>query len=208
MNRRTQGKDASHRRIRTTASRMLRREGIQATSVHKVMSRAGLTVGGFYAHFDSRQQMIRRAFLDAVKQRRDLVAGLLQGKSTREWLPIFLASYLSVEHVRDRDNGCAWAALLSDLPRADATTRRMAQRLFESSVQFYAQTLESSAGKRKSGPGGALSAREAALASLAMAFGHLNLARMAVDERLRDEILSTGLKAAAAISAAAGRTSR
>ena len=101
----------------------------------------------------------------------------------------------------------------------------MAERLFDSSVRFYAQTLEQEEdgpgargrrasparqGRRAAGarsePAG-LSAREAALASLAMAFGHLNLARMAVSPRLRDEILATGLKAAAAISAAAGRSS-
>ena len=233
---RAEAKDVSHRRIRAAASRMLRREGIEATSVHKVMKGAGLTVGGFYAHFDSRQQMIRHAFLHAVRQRRDLVMRLLEGRPTPEWLPVFLQSYLSAEHMEDRDNGCAWAALLSELPRADTETRSVAERLFESTVRFYAQTLEgntdapaqergaasrntrrSSRGRRgaglSSGPAGsvasgpaALSAREAALSSLALAFGHLNLARMAVTPRLRDEILSTGLKAAAAISAAAGRS--
>ncbi|HTO22656.1 MAG TPA: TetR/AcrR family transcriptional regulator [Spirochaetia bacterium] len=225
MSTRTMAKDVSHRKIRAAASRMLRREGIEATSVHKVMKGAGLTVGGFYAHFDSRQQMIRHAFLHAVRQRRDLVMQLLQGRPTREWLPTFIRSYLSMEHVEDRDNGCAWAALLSELPRADTATRSVAERLFDSSVRFYAQTLEqeqdgagahgrrarpAQQGRRAAGarsePAG-LSAREAALASLAMAFGHLNLARMAVSPRLRDEILATGLKAAAAISAAAGRSS-
>jgi len=226
MSARTLAKDVSHRKIRAAASRMLRREGIEATSVHKVMKGAGLTVGGFYAHFDSRQQMIRHAFLHAVRQRRDLVMTLLQGRPTREWLPTFIRSYLSREHVEDRDNGCAWAALLSELPRADTATRSVAERLFDSSVRFYAQTLEpeehvstgargrkarpAAKGGRASrpnpGPAG-LTAREAALASLAMAFGHLNLARMAVSPRLRDEILATGLKAAAALSAAAGRSS-
>jgi len=223
MSARAQAKDVSHRRIRAAASRMLRREGIDATSVHKVMKGAGLTVGGFYAHFASRQQMIRHAFLDAVKQRRDLVMGLLEGRGSRDWLPTFLQSYLTVEHVEDRDNGCAWAALLSELPRADTQTRRMAERLFESSVRFYAQTLQDGgepvAGSRDTrrrpghptdrptSRGSALTAREAALSSLALAFGHLNLARMTVNPRLRNEILSTGLKAAAAISAAAGRNS-
>jgi len=225
MTTRTEAKDVSHRRIRAAASRMLRREGIEATSVHKVMKGAGLTVGGFYAHFDSRQQMIRHAFLHAVRQRRDLVMALLQDRPTPEWLPTFLQSYLSLEHVEDRDNGCAWAALLSELPRADTATRSVAERLFESSVRFYAQTLEPAQESQPRGRNArgrnaptaakarrdtsrssgapALSAREAALASLALAFGHLNLARMAVSPRLRDEILSTGLKAAAAISASA-----
>jgi len=203
MSTRTEAKDVSHRRIRAAASRMLRREGIEATSVHKVMKGAGLTVGGFYAHFDSRQQMIRHAFLHAVRQRRDLVMQLLQDRPAREWLPTFLRSYLSVEHVQDRDNGCAWAALLSELPRADTATRSVAERLFDSSVRFYAETLQQDASSGTP----TLSAREAALASLALAFGHLNLARMAVTPGLRDEILATGLKAAAAISAAAGRSS-
>lgn len=222
MNRRTVTKDASHQKIRATASRMIRRDGLEATSVHKVMKRSGFTVGGFYAHFDSRQQMIRHAFIEAVKQRRDRVNLLLEGRRPAEWLPRFLQDYLSAGHVDDRDNGCAWAALLSELPRADLTTRRMAERLFDSSVAFYARTLSeggapaassrSSRSREKNGAGKraaarpSLSAREAALASLAMAFGHLNLARMVVSSRLRKEILSTGLKAAAAISAAAAAT--
>lgn len=218
MNRRTVTKDASHEKIRATASRMIRRDGLEATSVHKVMKGSGFTVGGFYAHFDSRQQMIRHAFIEAVKQRRDRVNLLLEGRPPAEWLPRFLRDYLSAGHVDDRDNGCAWAALLSELPRADLTTRRMAERLFDSSVAFYARALTEGAapasrsrngrphGRNGSGKNtasrAALSAREAALASLAMAFGHLNLARMVVSPRLRKEILATGLKATAAISAA------
>ena len=186
--------------------------------MHKVMKRSGFTVGGFYAHFDSRQQMIRHAFIEAVKQRRDRVSLLLEGQPPAEWLPRFLQDYLSAGHVDDRDNGCAWAALLSELPRADLATRRMAERLFNSSVDFYARTLaegavpaarsgssrprEKNGGAKRTAALPSLSAREAALASLAMAFGHLNLARMVVSPRLRKEILSTGLKAAAAISAA------
>jgi len=221
MNRRTVTKDASHQKIRATASRMIRRDGLEATSVHKVMKRSGFTVGGFYAHFDSRQQLIHHAFIEAVKQRRDRVNLLLEGRPPAEWLPRFLQDYLSAGHVDDRDNGCAWAALLSELPRADLTTRRMAERLFDSSVAFYARALADGAAaprarngrpREKNGSAknaasrAALSAREAALASLAMAFGHLNLARMVVSPRLRKEILLTGLKAAAAISAATGDT--
>jgi hypothetical protein len=97
----------------------------------------------------------------------------------------------------------------------------MAERLFDSSVAFYARALADGAAaprarngrpREKNGSAknaasrAALSAREAALASLAMAFGHLNLARMVVSPRLRKEILLTGLKAAAAISAATGDT--
>jgi TetR/AcrR family transcriptional repressor of nem operon len=187
---------------------MIRREGLEATSVHKVMKRSGFTVGGFYAHFGSRQQMIRQAFIEAVKQRRDMVLGLLEGRDPVEWLPRFLESYLTAEHVDNRDGGCAWAALLSELPRADAATRRMAESLFDSSVRFYENAVREGAvapaAPRRKGAAPVLSPRETALASLAMAFGHLNLARMVVNPQFRDEILATGLKASAALAAGGG----
>ncbi len=206
MSFRTRTKKASHSKIRETASRMIREEGLTATSVHKVMERSGFTVGGFYAHFRSREQMIRRAFLEAVRQRQDLVMGLLQGRPPREWLPCFLKSYLTAGHVEDRENGCAWAALLSELPRTDATTRRMAERLFKSSVAFYEKAVaEGAVGASPDTGTASLSPREVALSSLAMAFGHLNLARMVLDPRLREEILATGLKASEALGALATR---
>jgi TetR/AcrR family transcriptional repressor of nem operon len=207
MNQRARVKDVSHQRILRAASRMVRSAGLSSTSVHGVMRRSGLTVGGFYAHYRSRGQMIRDAFAQAVRERREYVRGLLAGRPAREWLSVFLDHYLCEEHAKDLADGCAWAALLSELPRADLATRREAERLFLGSVDFFAESQEAPAGAGPKRPArasvGALSAREAALSSLALAFAHLDLARMAVDPAVRREILAAGRNAAAVIAAAA-----
>jgi TetR/AcrR family transcriptional regulator, transcriptional repressor for nem operon len=207
MNRRTRVKDASHRKILRAASRMVRSAGLSSTSVHEVMRRSGLTVGGFYSHYRSRGQLIRDAFAQAVGERREYVRRLLAGHPKGEWLPVFLDNYLCERHADQTADGCAWAALLSELPRADLATRRQAESLFMGSVEFFADPEHPPSRGRKSqrrAAGGALSAREAALSSLALAFAHLDLARMAVDPAVRREILAAGRKAAAVIAAAGG----
>src|SRR5688572_9657565 len=122
MSPRKDSKTESHEKIRKTASRMIRRDGLASTSVHKVMQDSGLTVGGFYAHYDSREAMIREAFDTAAAERRDYVRTMQEGMP-HEWRAVhFVSTYLTPDHVAEKERGCMWAALLSELPRAEQKT--------------------------------------------------------------------------------------
>ena len=208
MSPRTDNKIESHERIRKTASRMIRKEGLAATSVHKVMEESGFTVGGFYAHFDNREHMIREAFETAAAERRNYVQDMQAELPPRDRAAHFVSTYLTQEHVADMEKGCMWAALLSELPRSGQATRELTSNSLKGSIEYFTENRALSPpepiphnNQALSPPVPSLNAREAAIASMAIAFAGLNLARMVTDPVLRDEILLAGTKAAEILKA-------
>lgn len=114
----------TRRRIVDVAAAEFRQNGIQATGLADIMAAAGLTHGGFYRHFDSKNQLIAEASvigLDAVI--RSAKAAGDDHKPGKENLAAILAAYLSTAHRDSRSEGCPLAALGSELARADQDTR-------------------------------------------------------------------------------------
>ena len=107
-------KRKSHDRILDAASRLFRERGIEATSVSDVMKAAGLTHGGFYRHFGSKEELVGAAFRAAVEE----VQSELRAARQR-----YLALYLSTEHLCDRAHGCPLAALGAEVARLDGDVR-------------------------------------------------------------------------------------
>src|SRR3954464_12765773 len=117
-------KEATHERIVETAARAIRRSGYDGAGVAEIMKEAGLTHGGFYAHFDSREGMLAEA---ADRAGADTVAFLTRvaaAAPARQELQAMLRTYLSKEHVEGAENGCAVAALGSEMPRQAAKVRQ------------------------------------------------------------------------------------
>jgi len=104
----TSKKRRTHDRIIASAGRIARKNGLAAASVSRVMHGAGLTIGGFYAHFRSKRAM------DA-----EVVQATL-GASPARWS---VDRYLSAAHRDDPGHGCAFPAMLSEVARADEPTR-------------------------------------------------------------------------------------
>src|SRR4051812_46824106 len=121
-------KRETHAKILASCARVLRRSGIKAASVATVMEGAGLTVGGFYAHFKSKEAMVAETFRWALQEQGRISSGLLPpGLTGDRKLRAFLASYLSVQH-RDRDlqgEGCALAALSAEMGKASKNLRKV-----------------------------------------------------------------------------------
>jgi TetR/AcrR family transcriptional repressor of nem operon len=170
MSSKSERKRVSHDRIRSSASAALRRDGIGGLSVHNVMENAGLTVGGFYSHYASRGELIADAFDAAASERRAVVARALDRRTGNDRLAAFVGAYLAPGHVEDRDGGCPWGAVLSDLQRAGEPLRTKAT----------AQFRRTAAGLHPD--------RRAAIATLAVSFSSLMLMRTVTDSHLRDEI--------------------
>lgn len=173
-------KSRTHARIVAAAGKLIRKKGLAAAGVNEVMRGAGLTVGGFYAHFRSKLAMdaevLRKTLADA---RKNWFAGLDRSRP-REWVTQVVARYLAPSH-RDRpEDGCPLPAVLSEMSRADKATRQaMAEGL-----EAYAQEF---AARAPQVPG--VTPRERALATLALCVGGLAIARALRGEPVGDEIL-------------------
>ncbi len=112
-------KQATHERIVSKAAQAIRRGGYQGVAVADIMRSAGLTHGGFYAHFPNRDGLLIEAVEHAGDQSVQVLTSAIAkrvsaGKSRFEAL---ISVYLSERHVQNIENGCPIAALLSDLPR-------------------------------------------------------------------------------------------
>jgi TetR/AcrR family transcriptional regulator, transcriptional repressor for nem operon len=165
-------KRRTHDRIIASAGRIVRRDGLAAASVSRVMRGAGLTIGGFYAHFRSKRAM------DA-----EVVQATL-GRSSTPWS---VDRYLSVAHRDDPDHGCAFPAMLSEIARADEPTRMALARAIDARARELARANPKA---RKS------VARQHAFATLALCVGGLALARAMRGHPASDELLTACRKAA------------
>ena len=111
-------KQRSHKRILDAAARLFRENGIEATSVADVMNAAGMTHGGFYRHFSSKEDLVAAAFRHAVH---GVVASIEEDTSTKgraREIEYYIENYLSEEHVNNLGKGCPLAALGAELARA------------------------------------------------------------------------------------------
>jgi TetR/AcrR family transcriptional regulator, transcriptional repressor for nem operon len=178
-------KEATHERIVETAARAIRRSGYSGTGVAELMKEAGLTHGGFYAHFDSRDDMLAEA---ADRAGADTVAFLTRVAAEappRKALDAMLRTYLSKEHVEGAETGCAVAALASEMPRQTSRVRRAATRRIKEMIDLVA---------RQSPDWGQPDAHERALVTVATALGALVLARAVDDPKLSDAVRQAALK--------------
>jgi TetR/AcrR family transcriptional repressor of nem operon len=174
-------KAASHERIVRVASRRIRCDGVANVSVSELMNEAGLTHGGFYRHFDSRDELVAEAVADALAQGSQRVQA-----STELGQPAALAAiidgYLSRLHRDKPATGCAVAALPTDIARTDARARAAYTR----QVHSYLNLLTELTPARD---------RDEAHLILATLVGALVLARAVDDHALSNEILDSTARA-------------
>lgn len=181
----TRTKEATHERIVETAARVIRRSGYDGASVADLMKEAGLTHGGFYAHFPSREAMLAeaadRAGAEAVAASARIAADA-PPEQTLQWL---LRAYLSKEHCENPEFGCPVAALGSEMPRQAPEVRRAATRRIKEMIDVIA---------RQSPDWGQPGAHEHALATAATMVGAMIMARAVDDPKLSNALLKAALK--------------
>jgi TetR/AcrR family transcriptional repressor of nem operon len=117
-------KQHTRERVLRSAARALRRAGPDKLAVADVMREAGLTHGGFYAHFESKDDMLARTIDSMFDEVLAAFERITAGKPAREALREYVDRYLTLAHCGDRDSGCPIAALAADIPRMDADARR------------------------------------------------------------------------------------
>lgn len=125
-------KEETHERIVEAAARAIRRHGYAGLGVADVMKDAGLTHGGFYAHFESRDALLVEALERAGRESADHVARSAAQRAARGISPFraLVETYLGDRHLVSMDSGCPVAALGSDMPRQSELVREAsAQRV-------------------------------------------------------------------------------
>src|ERR1700761_2429239 len=120
-------KEETHARIVDSAARMLRKSGYDGVSVADIMREAGLTHGGFYAHFADRDALVIEAMQTATEQS----AKVLDGAPDVETI---VARYLTDVHVKKPELGCALAALGTETRRQPAAVKAIATKSVEGLV--------------------------------------------------------------------------
>jgi TetR/AcrR family transcriptional repressor of nem operon len=164
-------KTRNHDRIVEIASRRIREQGTDGPGVAEIMSEAGLTHGGFYKHFGSRDALIAEAAQRSYDESGQALDGALEGAD--DPLRAFVEWYLSETHRDDPGSGCAVVALGGDVPRADDAVREA----YTAQVRRYLERL------------GELMGSGEDTAALSTLVGAVLLSRAVSDSELSERIL-------------------
>jgi TetR/AcrR family transcriptional repressor of nem operon len=177
-------KAATRQRIVETAAERFRKDGIEAVGIAGLMADAGLTHGGFYAHFESKEALVREALQAAA-------AGSQARLERACGLEAYIRSYLRRSHRDTPERGCIVATLGAELARHAPETRAAFSEQIERLLARIAELLPASVESR----------REAAIGIFGVMSGTLQLARAVVGEARSDEILEAGIAAALKLAA-------
>ncbi|MGH6736659.1 MAG: TetR/AcrR family transcriptional regulator [Methyloceanibacter sp.] len=178
-----QHKAETRSRIVDAARRLFNRRGLNGVSIDEIMAEAGLTRGGFYNHFNAKDELYA-----------EVVAGVLSCASARRQSAgdtaeagiahAFIAAYLSQARFDDRENSCPLMALPSDVARSGEPVKRA-----------YAQVLDYVVGHLEEGLSGPASRRRA-MAIAALCIGGMAVARAVDDAELAREVREAAEEAA------------
>ncbi|NYH27226.1 AcrR family transcriptional regulator [Paraburkholderia bryophila] len=178
-------KELTHERIVEVAARAIRRSGYDGTGVADIMKEAGLTHGGFYAHFPSREALLAEAADRAGAETVALSERIAASVPPEQALPSMVRAYLSKEHCDGIENGCPISALGSEMPRQAPLVRRAATRRIKEMIDVVARQLPD---------WGQPEAHEEALTMIATLVGTLMLARAVDDPKLSESFREAALK--------------
>jgi TetR/AcrR family transcriptional regulator, transcriptional repressor for nem operon len=181
MRYRPEHKTEIHRKIVKDASRRVRAEGLTGAAVSNVMKDAGLTHGGFYKHFGSKDDLLIESLSEAFEEiTGTLVQAGEQSKPRKAWKAI-VKTYLSQEYCDDVERGCPLAALAPELARAD---KKMKPRIVAELVKYKNRVLPFM-------PGQSTEDKERAFfAIFPTMIGTIALARILPDRAMQEKVLT------------------
>jgi TetR/AcrR family transcriptional regulator, transcriptional repressor for nem operon len=168
----------SRDRILSAASKMVRERGVDATSIADVMQAAGMTNGGFYRHFRSKEEMIAAAIRTAFDEIADRFDRRLRQNGSAAAIEAYVNEYLSAVHVEHPDHGCPVAAIGADAGRCRGA---FAGEFIAGSEKLIARLSDAS--------GDGAPERAEAICRLATLVGAVVIARAVGRGALRDEII-------------------
>jgi TetR/AcrR family transcriptional repressor of nem operon len=177
-------KEKTHERIVAIASKRFREEGLAGIGIADLMKEAGLTVGGFYKHFSSRDALVAEAVGRALELWKCQVDAAASGGPPVTYKSL-VDEYLSDAHRNNPGTGCPVGALAGDLARSDKRTRELVSRKIRDNIELLATLI------RKTNETDSRSARSQAILTYCTLVGAIGMARAVSDEELSREILKT-----------------
>lgn len=169
-------KEITHDRIVDTAAKAIRRSGYSGTGVADIMKEAGLTHGGFYAHFSSRDAMLAEAADKAGEETVAIAKHIFSTVSEDRALEALMKTYLSNEHMANIENGCFFAALGSEMPRQAPEVRKASTCRIKEMIELIKSKFTNQS-----------NAYEKALVMMSTMVGTLLLSRAVDDTQLSED---------------------
>ena len=180
-------KQATRQRIIEAAGARLKRDGVHGSGIATLMADAGLTNGAFYAHFESKEDLVASALAEQLHEQRESFSAQPPGLAGLEQI---VRAYLSVEHRDNPEGGCPSAALLDEIGRSPDATKRAYTDGLLTVIDDVAARLASD------NPNWA---RMKTLSVFALMVGTLHVSRALADRQLADEVLEQGIHNALAL---------
>jgi TetR/AcrR family transcriptional repressor of nem operon len=182
MRYRPEHKAEVHQKIVKDASRRVRAEGLNGAAVAAVMRDTGLTHGGFYKHFESKDELLLESLSEAFRDIGDtLVRVALQSQPKAEWKAI-VKTYLSLEFCDHAERGCPLTSLAPELTRADKSIR---EQIFPQLLCYKDRMLPFMPGRR------ATEKERAFFQIFSTMIGATEIARMLPEPAMREKVLAT-----------------
>jgi len=175
-------KQATRQRIIETAGRRFKQDGIDGSGVATLMADAGLTNGAFYAHFESKEDLVATAIADQLQNQDAAINTMPPG---REGVEAFVREYLSIHHRDNPADGCPSAALLDEIARSSDATKQAYTDGMLAVINDAALRLN---------PRDPASVRTQALSVFALMVGTMQLSRALSDRALADQVIEQGLQ--------------
>jgi TetR/AcrR family transcriptional repressor of nem operon len=189
----------THARIVKKASVRLREKGAHGIGVADLMKDAGLTHGGFYAHFASREALLIEAFTHALDWGTEHWRKLAERTPPDKRLATIVDSYLTTLHRDDPGHGCAIPTLGAEIARESPKARKAFAARLEQMIEMLADQIPELPRK---------AARKQAMAAIATMMGTVVMSRIAGTGDFSDEILGAGRDAVLGRAAAAKRSAK
>ena len=182
MRYRPEHKAEVHQKIVKDASRRVRAEGLTGAAVAVVMRDTGLTHGGFYKHFGSKDELLMESLREAFRDITDkLIRAAEQSRSEPAWKAI-VKSYLSLEYCDHAERGCPLTALAPELARIDESMR---SQVFAELVNYRDRMLPYMPGRR------ATDKERAFFVIFSTMVGAVEIARILPDRAAQEKVLAS-----------------
>jgi TetR/AcrR family transcriptional repressor of nem operon len=185
-------REATRRRIVEVTAQQIRQEGVEGMGVVGLMEKAGLTHGGFYSHFPSKDALIEEALREAIAQFRAWITAA--GENSDDKFAATIRAYLSTDHRDSPATGCVAAALAPEIARHSPAVREMFTASIVEYIEMIANLLPTSAAPE--------ARRSVATAIISGTIGMMQLARAVDDEELSEQILNDGIAACLSLARA------
>ncbi len=170
----------THRKIVKDASRRVRAEGLTGAAVATVMRDTGLTHGGFYKHFESKDELLVESLHEAFREIIDNLARVAEKSPAGEAWKTIVKTYLSLEYCDRVETGCPMAALAPELARVD---RKMKPRVVAELVNYKARLTPFMPGRRTEDK------ERAFFVIFSTMIGAIQIARLLPDSAMREKVL-------------------